>query len=177
MADESKGLGMGCIVPIVVAIIGLMGVIFTAVITNIDKIIGTPTPQPNVVVTATPVPAVSQPDEPASNPSTESSPKSSRNKTAAQMIGFWNVTFAKLKFDVTFINGGLFEMSVEDYPAGSGEWSYSAGVLTTRANNGVETRGSVKWINDDAFEVTVTDSSDSPMMIGQKYHYKRMKDD
>jgi hypothetical protein len=113
-----------------------------------------------------------QNNEPSKPPTHEQS-TGSKGRSEADMIGFWDGSFGALKFRIAFKNNGAYE-TLANGITNTGTWSYSSGILTTNSDSG-DDKSTVKWTNDDAFEVTVSESNDSPELIGHKIFYRRIK--
>jgi len=57
---------------------------------------------------------------------------------------------------------------------GQGTWQYSEGLLYQTFANGASGKGSIEWIDDDTFEVTIIDNG-VPAESGQKRRYHRLR--
>lgn len=55
----------------------------------------------------------------------------------------------------------------------SGTWQYSDGTLFERFSNGSSGKGSIRWINNDEFEITIIDNG-VPAYNGLKRTYRRV---
>jgi serine/threonine-protein kinase len=77
----------------------------------------------------------------------------------------------------TFNADGTSKFVVKDRQgrraASQGTWQYSEGMLYQTFANGASGKGSIEWIDDDTFEVTIIDNG-VPADSGQKRRYHRL---
>lgn len=110
-------------------------------------------------------------DQPAASPTIES----------RQMVGTWrtNVNEDNQNTEITYTfnpdgrSTMLFRYSDGTTAKDSGTWQYSDGVLFEKFANGASGRGSIRWIDDDHFEITIIDNG-VPAYAGLKRRYRRV---
>jgi hypothetical protein len=162
--------GNSRIVPIVVAIIGVLGVICAALIAKIPLSQPAPNPSPISVPTQVYVPERTTPAEPLKL-------KASEPRSAIDIIGLWNVenfTSAEARVQMRLINGGDMEMFLNGQRTGDGIWSYVAETLTMR-NSESTIRSTVKWLSENTFVATIVATTDDALKIGQKLQFNRVR--
>jgi hypothetical protein len=164
MTDNNKDKSPGWLVPITIALIGLFGTLSAALIANWDKIFddkqtgNLPSSPPQIT------------DKPGSSTSTP---------VMNKMIGSWQ--FSGFEFEQQTIAywqimpGGLSSFRIVT-PNGvlenSGTWQYSDNIIFENYSNGSVFRGSVRWISNDHFELTILDNQ-LPHYVGMKRNYYR----
>ena len=112
-------------------------------------------------------------------PSPSSSP--SPASEARQLVGVWRSNVHHENDDVeityTFTADGrstmLFKHSDGSKGSDYGTWQYSDGILFERFSNGASGKGSIRWIDDDHFEITIIDNG-IPADSAAKRRYRRV---
>jgi len=155
---------------ITVAIIGVIGVITAALIANIDKWLPHLSSNTNVNVSSinvsTPPVDVSTPQikddsSRSKNNDLPATPKKKENP-ASKMVGVWQVDPQIAPARLTNSSDGTFEYQNENGETDSGEWTYSGNIYTQKGNNEIA-KGKVKWIDNDAFELSVIEINGYPV--------------
>jgi hypothetical protein len=108
---------------------------------------------------------------------------SADNKSPSwQLVGAWraNVTEqgGKYELTVTFNPDGTYKFVSKDAQRNSatdnGTWQYSDGILHQTFSNGASGKGSVQWVDNNTFELTIIDNG-VPVYSGIKRRYRRIK--
>lgn len=108
---------------------------------------------------------------------------SADNKSPSwQLVGSWraNVTEqgGKYELTVTFNSDGTYKFVSKDAQKRrfneSGTWQYTDGILYQVFANGASGKGSIEWIDNNTFELTIIDNG-VPAYNGIKRRYRRIK--
>lgn len=108
---------------------------------------------------------------------------SSDNKSPSwRLVGAWrsNVTEqgGKYELTVTFNSDGTYKFVSKNAQRRAftekGTWQYTDGILHQTFPNGASGKGSVEWINNDTFELTILDNG-VPDYSGVKRRWRRIK--
>jgi hypothetical protein len=100
-----------------------------------------------------------------------------------RLVGAWRAKVSELgdQYEVTFTahTDGTYQYSAKNAQGqttaeDSGLWQYSEGILYQRFSNGASGKGSVEWIDDDTFELTILDNG-VPAYSGLKRRYHRVR--
>lgn len=97
-----------------------------------------------------------------------------------KLVGIWRANVTELgtstAITYTFNSDGtsraVFKDSQGRTGSDQGTWQYSDGILHERFSNGVSGKGSIKWIDDDTFEITIIDNG-VPAYSGIRRIYHR----
>ncbi len=106
---------------------------------------------------------------------------STATPSAQSLVGVWrtNVYESGQTTEITyeFLADGTSKMEFKSDHGNtgkdSGTWQYSDGTLFERFSNGSSGKGSIKWINNDEFEITIIDNG-VPAYNGLKRRYRRV---
>lgn len=108
---------------------------------------------------------------------------SSDNKSPSwQLVGAWranvNEQGDKYELTVTFNSDGTYKFVSKDTrgrkSTDDGTWQYSDGILHQTFSNGASGKGSIEWIDNNTFELTIIDNG-VPVYSGIKRRYRRIK--
>lgn len=100
-----------------------------------------------------------------------------------RLVGAWRAKVSELgdDYEVTFTanTDGTYQYSAKNAQGqttteDSGMWQYSEGILYQKFSNGASGKGSIEWIGDDTFELTIIDNG-VPAYSGLKRRYYRVK--
>ncbi len=100
-----------------------------------------------------------------------------------RLVGAWRAKVSELgdTYEVTFTahTDGTYQYSARNAQGqttteDSGMWQYSEGILYQRFSNGASGKGSIEWIDDDTFELTIIDNG-IPAYSGIKRRYHRVR--
>jgi hypothetical protein len=100
-----------------------------------------------------------------------------------RLVGAWRAKVSELgdNYEVTFTanTDGTYQYSARNAQGqttteDSGMWQYSEGILYQRFSNGASGKGSIEWIDDDTFELTIIDNG-IPAYSGLKRRYQRVR--
>ena len=118
-----------------------------------------------------------------SNNSNDQDSSSSDNKSPSwQLVGAWraNVTEQGDKYEltVTFNSDGTYKFVSKDAKrhtvSENGTWQYTDGILYQIFANGASGKGSIEWLDNNTFELTIIDNG-VPAYNGIKRRYRRVK--
>jgi hypothetical protein len=130
----------------------------------------------------------SRPDENGASPtpgrkatSALAEPSPSPTIQARQLVGVWRTNVHEdndnTEITYTFTADGrsrmLFKHSDGSTGTDTGTWQYSDGILFERFANGASGKGSIRWIDDDHFEITIIDNG-IPAYSGLTRRYRRV---
>ena len=98
-----------------------------------------------------------------------------------RLVGVWQANLSaggnNIEITYTFNADGTSKFIAKDRQGrratGQGTWQYSEGMLYQTFANGASGKGSIEWIDDDTFEVTIIDNG-VPAESGQKRRYHRL---
>lgn len=98
-----------------------------------------------------------------------------------RLVGVWRANLSaggqNIEITYTFNADGTSKFIAKDRrgrrATGQGTWQYSEGMLYQTFGNGASGKGSIEWIDDDTFEVTIIDNG-VPAESGQKRRYHRL---
>ena len=118
-------------------------------------------------------------DPPSSSPSP--SPPPVPQSPSWRLVGVWRANLSaggkSIEITYTFKADGTSKFIARDRQGrratGQGTWQYSEGTLYQTFGNGASGKGSIEWIDDDTFEVTIIDNG-VPAESGQKRRYHRV---
>ena len=113
-----------------------------------------------------------------SNPSPAASPTP---RTASALVGTWRTNVYEngesTEITVTFLSDGNERYAFKDArgrtASDTGSWQYSDATLFERFSTGASGKGSIRWIDDDTFEITIIDNG-VPAYNGLKRTYRRV---
>ncbi len=99
-----------------------------------------------------------------------------------RLVGVWRANISaeggSIQVTYTFNADGTSKFVARDRrgrrATGQGTWQYSEGMLYQTFANGANGKGSVEWLDDDTFEVTIIDNG-VPADSGQKRRYHRLR--
>lgn len=102
--------------------------------------------------------------------------------TAQQLVGAWQGKVSELgeTFEVTFTAyaDGTYQYLAKNMRGQTskqyGNWQYSDGMLYQTFSNGASGKGSIEWIDNDTFELTIIDNG-VPAYNGLKRRYHRVE--
>ena len=116
-------------------------------------------------------------------PVVSTSPTPTPAPTATQMVGSWKANVVEngvaQEITVTFSANGLSEYFFKIPKTGqtgksNGSWRYSDGTLFETYSDGASGKGSIKWIDNDTFDITIIDNG-VPAYNGIVRRYRRIK--
>ncbi len=98
-----------------------------------------------------------------------------------RLVGVWRANLSaggkRIEITYTFNADGTSKFVARDRQGrratGQGTWQYSEGTLYQTFGNGATGKGSIEWIDEDTFEVTIIDNG-VPAESGQKRRYHRV---
>ena len=110
----------------------------------------------------------------SSSPTPETSP-------SWKLVGVWRTDVSELgvktEITYTFLADGsskvFFRHGNGQTGKDHGTWQYSEGILYERFSNGVSGKGTIEWIDDNTFEITIIDNG-IPAYNGLKRRYRRI---
>jgi serine/threonine-protein kinase len=113
------------------------------------------------------------------NAENRGSPETEEGSPAQRLVGVWRANVNELgtstAITYTFKSDGT-SRALFKTPRGTGTdqgtWRYSDGILHERFSNGASGKGSIRWIDDDTFEITIIDNG-VPAYSGLKRIYHR----
>jgi hypothetical protein len=116
-------------------------------------------------------------DESASSPT----PTPATQSPSWRLVGTWRANLSAggrpVELTYTFNADGTCKFVAKDRQGrratGQGTWQYSNGMLYQTFANGASGKGSIQWLDDDTFEVTIIDNG-VPADSGQKRRYHRL---
>jgi hypothetical protein len=99
-----------------------------------------------------------------------------------RLVGVWRAKLSAggrpIEVTYTFNADGTSKFVAKDRQGrratGQGTWQYSEGMLYQTFANGATGKGSIEWLDDDTFEVTIIDNG-VPADSGQKRRYHRLR--
>lgn len=161
----------------VLAFFVLIGGVVVAWLSLRDKNGSTPTPSPTPAVQ-------SQSATTNSNTNKKDGDKSqsSENGSPSQkLVGVWRANVNELgattTITYTFSSDGSSKAAFTDSQGETatdyGTWRYSDGILYEKFSDGASGKGSIEWIDDDTFEITIIDNG-IPAYTGLKRRYSRV---
>ena len=132
--------------------------------------------RPRVMAEPSPSPATVKETRPA-----VAQPSPSPTIQARQLVGVWRTNVYEnqqnTEINYTFMADGssrmVFKRSDGSTGTDSGTWQYSDGILFERFSNGASGKGSIRWIDDNHFEITIIDNG-IPAYSGLKRRYRRV---
>jgi hypothetical protein len=120
-------------------------------------------------------------------PTASKAPKTTRpnleNKSPSwKMVGVWRANSTEFGDRVEMIftanADGTYQFFARNAQGATardyGTWQYSDGILYQRFSNGASGKGSVVWLDNDTFEITIIDNG-TPASSGMKRRYHRVK--
>jgi hypothetical protein len=117
----------------------------------------------------------------APSPLPSPSPAPVTQSPSWRLVGVWRADLSAggrpIELTYTFNADGTCKFVAKDRQGrratGQGTWQYSEGMLYQTFANGASGKGSIEWIDDDTFEVTIIDNG-VPADSGQKRRYYRL---
>ena len=118
---------------------------------------------------------------PESTNSNTNSSTATEKSPSWKLVGVWrcNVTELGSETEITYTfaadgtSKAAFRNKRGQIGTDHGTWQYSDGVLYEKFPNGVSGKGSIEWIDDDTFEITIIDNG-VPAYNGLKRRYRRI---
>ncbi|HSP62114.1 MAG TPA: lipocalin family protein [Pyrinomonadaceae bacterium] len=100
---------------------------------------------------------------------------------SAKLVGVWRTSVSELgtneEITYTFFADGtsraVFENTKGRTARDHGTWQYSDGILYEKFSNGASGNGSIEWIDNDTFVITIIDNG-VPAYNGLKRRYRRV---
>jgi hypothetical protein len=109
-------------------------------------------------------------------------PEGAVKRGGQRLVGLWraNVSEFKRQLKIFYYFGDNRDTDVTittaegETRSGNGKWRYADGVLYETFADGTNGKGSIKWITNDLFELTIMDNGESAYN-GVKRYYRRIK--
>ena len=111
----------------------------------------------------------------------DSSSSTPETSPSWKLVGVWRTNVSELgvntEITYTFLADGsskmVFKSGKGQTGTDYGTWQYSDGILYEKFSNGVSGKGTIEWIDDKTFEITIIDNG-VPAYNGLKRRYRRI---